>query len=126
MAKGQITDVIQAGNKLVIAEVVSVNPPHPAEFDEVKMQVAQTYAQREGTALAEEKSKKLKELLKTNGGDLQAAAKSLGLHVKTADFFSRAGAAEGIGPGQALARSLRQTRWYADRPDGHRRPDHHG
>lgn len=36
-------------------------------------------------------------MLKSNGGDLKAVAKKFGLEVKTTDFFSRQGAAEGIG-----------------------------
>jgi hypothetical protein len=111
MAKGQITDVIQAANKLVIAEVAKVNPPHPAQLAEVLPQVQSSYTQSIGTNLLKEKSKKLDDALKTNGGDLKAAAKSLGLEVKTADFFSRSGAAEGIGPGQALGEAF-------DKPDG--------
>lgn len=50
-----------------------------------------------------EKQNKLMDLLKSNGGDLHAAAKTLGLEVKTTDFFSRDGAAEGIGPARSLA-----------------------
>ena len=103
LKKGEISQVIQAGNKLAIAVVTNVIPPHPADFSEVQAQVKATYAQQKGTALAAEKQNKLMDLLKSNGGDLQAAAKSQGLEVKTADYFSRDGAAEGIGPAASLS-----------------------
>ncbi|MBZ5611855.1 MAG: peptidylprolyl isomerase [Acidobacteriia bacterium] len=111
MEKDQVTPVIQAGNKLVVAVVTAIIPSHPAEYSDVEQLVRQTYTQRMGTTLVTEKSKKLTDLLKTNGGDLKAAAKSLSLEVKTADFFSRDGAAEGIGPGRALNEAF-------DKPDG--------
>ncbi len=53
--------------------------------------------------LATENAKKAADLLKTNGGDLKATAKALGMEVKTTDFFARNGAAEGIGAASYLA-----------------------
>jgi hypothetical protein len=111
MTKGQVTQVIQAGNKLVSGVVTAVVPSHPAEFSEVEAQVRQNYAQTQGTTLVQEKTKKLMDVLKSNGGDLQAAAKSQKLDLKTADFFSRDGAAEGIGPGRSLQEAF-------EKPDG--------
>ncbi len=111
MTKDQVSQVIQAGNKLVIAVVTAVIPSHPAEFADVEPQVRQNYAVQMGQRMATDKSKRLGELLKSNGGDLKAAAKTLGLEVKTADFFSRDGAAEGIGPGRALNEAF-------EKPDG--------
>jgi len=102
LKKGEVSQVMQAGNKLAVAVVTNIVPPHPAEFSEVEAQVKSTYLQQKGNSLVIEKQNKLLDLLKSNGGDLQAAAKSQGLEVKTADYFSRDGAAEGIGPGAAL------------------------
>jgi peptidyl-prolyl cis-trans isomerase D len=42
------------------------------------------------------------ELMKSNGGDIHAAAKAMGLEVKTTDDFSRYGAAEGLGSATGL------------------------
>ena len=103
LKKGEVSQVVQAGTKLAVAVVLNINPPHPAEFSEVQAQVKATYSQQKGTSLAAEKQNKLMELLKANGGDLHAAAKSQGLEVKVADFFSRDGAAEGIGPARSLS-----------------------
>jgi peptidyl-prolyl cis-trans isomerase D len=103
LKKGEISPVIQAGNKLVVAEVTDIHPSHPAEFGEVEAQARTQYAQQQGMQLATEKAKKAADLLKTNGGDLKAAAKALGMEVKTTDFFARNGAAEGIGAASYLA-----------------------
>lgn len=106
LKKGEVSQVVQAGSKLAVAELTNINPPHAAEFSEVQGQVKVAYLQNKGSTLIAEKQNKLMDLLKTNGGNLEAAAKSLGLEVKVADYFSRDGAAEGIGPARALAEAF--------------------
>jgi len=100
---GEVSDVLQAGNKLAIVQVSSVRPPHPAELAEVEAQVRQIYTQAEVTRILTEKSTKAAELLKQNGGDLKAAAKAVGAEVKSTDFFATSGAAEGLGSGSIFA-----------------------
>jgi peptidyl-prolyl cis-trans isomerase D len=100
---GEVSDVMQAGNKLVIATVTGVHPPHPAELAEVENQVRQQYLQIESNRVVSEKAAKAVELLKQNGGDLSAAAKAVGGEVKSTDFFTSSGAAEGIGSAGILA-----------------------
>jgi len=97
LKQGEVSQILQSGNKLAMAVVTAIHPPHPAEFSEVEAQVRQGYSQQQTTRLASEKSKKAADLLKENGGDLNAAAKSVGLEMKTSDFVSRNGAIEGIG-----------------------------
>jgi len=103
LKQGEVSQVLQAGNKLAIAVVTAIHAPHPPEFSEVEAQVRQTYSQQQSTRLASEKSKKASDLLKENGGDLKAVAKSVGLEVKTSDFISRDSAIEGIGSAVYLA-----------------------
>ena len=103
MKKGEVSQVLQAGNNLGVAVVSNIIGPHPPEFAEVEAQVRQRYAAEKGSEIAANKAKKAADLAKANGGDLKAAAKSVGLEVKTSDFFSRDGAAEGIGSGVYLA-----------------------
>jgi peptidyl-prolyl cis-trans isomerase D len=93
---GEVSQVFQAGNKLVIAEVTAIRPPHPAELSEVENQVRQNYIQGETNRMVAEKVGKAVDMLK-KGSDLQAAAKAVGGEVKSTDFFTRSGAAEGIG-----------------------------
>jgi peptidyl-prolyl cis-trans isomerase D len=97
MKPGEVSEVLQAGNKLAIAGVTGVHPSHPAELAEVENQVRQQYMQLESSRIASEKAAKAAELLKQNGGDLNAVAKATGGEVKSTDFFTSSGAAEGIG-----------------------------
>ena len=103
LKKGEVSQVFQAGNKLGVAVVTNILPPHPGEFSEVEQQVRGNYLTQKSMTAMSDKQNKLMDLLKSNGGDLHAAAKTLGLEVKTTDFFSRDGAAEGIGPARSLA-----------------------
>jgi peptidyl-prolyl cis-trans isomerase D len=103
LKKGEISQVMQSGNKLVVAEVTDIHPSHPAELSEVEAQIRGQYSQQQGMQLAADQAKKAADLLKTNGGDLKAAAKTLGMEVKSTDFFARNGAAEGIGAASYLA-----------------------
>jgi hypothetical protein len=91
------------GNRLAIAVVTGIHPSHPAELAEVENQVRQNYLQGEATRIVAEKSAKAAELLKQNGGDMNAAAKAVGAEVKSVDFFTRSGAVEGIGSATILA-----------------------
>jgi peptidyl-prolyl cis-trans isomerase D len=102
LKKGEISQIMQAGNKLVIAEVSDIHASHPAELADVQAQVAGQYGQQQGVQVAADKAKKAADLLKANGGDMKAAAKAMGMDVKTADFFTRNGAAEGIGAASYL------------------------
>ena len=88
---------MQAGNRLAIAVIDSVTPAHAAEFSEVEAQVRDRYQSDQAGKLVTDRSKKAADMLKSNGGDLNAVAKSMGLEVKNTDFFSRQGAVEGVG-----------------------------
>jgi peptidyl-prolyl cis-trans isomerase D len=103
MKPGEVSDVVQAGNKLAVIVVTGVRPSHPAELAEVESQVRQNYLQNESTRMVGEKAAKAAELLKQNGGDLNAAAKAVGGEVKSTDFFTTSGAAEGLGSGIIFA-----------------------
>jgi peptidyl-prolyl cis-trans isomerase D len=103
MKPGEVSQVVQVGNKLAVLVVTGVHPPHPAELAEVQDQVRQQYMQIESNRIVSEKAAKAAELLKQNGGDLAAAAKAVGGEVKSTDFFTSSGAAEGIGSASVLA-----------------------
>jgi peptidyl-prolyl cis-trans isomerase D len=106
LKKGEVSQVIQAGNKLVIVALTAITPPHPAEFADAEQQVRQTYSQQKAVSLVAENAKKAADLVNSLGGDMQAAAKKAGAEVKTTDFFARDGAAEGIGTAQYLGDSF--------------------
>lgn len=106
LPKGGITQVLQVGDKLAVAEVTAVNPPHPADFAEVEARVKARFDQEKGVALAAEKSKKAADVARANGGDLAAAAKAVGLEAKTSTPFNRSGSVEGLGDARYLGDSF--------------------
>ena len=106
MKKGEVSQVLQAGNKLLVAEVTNIVASHPGDFSEVDTEVRARYAQEKGMTVASDKAKKAGDLLKANGGDLKAAAKAVGLEVKTTDFFNRSASVEGIGTASYLGDSF--------------------
>ena len=101
MKPGEVSPVLQAGNKLAVAVVTGINPPHPAELSEVEAAVRKNYMQLRIVGLTKQKSEQAAQLLKQNG-DIKAAAKAVGGEVKSTDFFTRSGAAEGIGSAAIL------------------------
>lgn len=99
---GEVSQELQSGNKLAVAVVTAVHPPHPAQLSEVESQVRADYLRVNAGQLIKEKADKAEDLLKKNGGDMKAAAKAVGAEVKTTAFFTRSGAAEGIGSASLL------------------------
>jgi hypothetical protein len=98
----EVSPVMQAGNRLIVAVLFGVNPPHPPQLSEVEPQVRADWIKLHATDAVKEKSARAAELLKQNGGDIQAAAKAVGAEVKSTDFFGRSGAAQGIGPANVI------------------------
>ncbi len=102
MKPGEVSDVAQAGNKLAIATVTAVHAPHPATLAEVEDQVRKAFLSEQSTRVAKEKAEQAAELLKHNGGDLKAAANATGAEITSTDFFTSAGAVQGMGPAALL------------------------
>lgn len=100
----EVSQVMQlAPTKLGIIEVTEIQAPRPAELAEVQNEISSRLTAQKVQQLTEEKLKQASEAMKNSGGDLKAIAKQLGSEVKTTDFFTVEGAAEGIGPATALA-----------------------
>jgi len=95
---GQVSQpVALPGNKLALAVVTAVIPPRPNTLAEVESQVRDAIVQSRLAAAVQKHAKELADKAKATG-DLAAAAKSMGIEVKTTDEFTRAGSVEGIGP----------------------------
>jgi peptidyl-prolyl cis-trans isomerase D len=101
MKPGEVSQTLQTGNKLAIAVVTAINPPHPAELAEVEAGVRKNYLQLLTSGIVKQKAAEAAKLLNQNG-DIKAAAKAVGGDVKSTDFFTRSGAAEGIGSAAVL------------------------
>jgi peptidyl-prolyl cis-trans isomerase D len=98
LRQGQVSQpVALPGNKLALAVVTGVIPARPNTLAEVENQVRETIITSRVAAAVKDHAKELADKAKANGGDLAAAAKSMGLEVKTSEEFNRAGSIEGVG-----------------------------
>jgi hypothetical protein len=103
---GEVTPVMQvAPNKLAVAVVTQVIPAHPAELAEVESQVRERLTSLRVQQMSDQKRQQAMTVLK-GATDLKAAAKQLGVEVKTTDFFTIEGTAEGIGAGAQLTEAF--------------------
>ena len=90
--------VLLTGNtKIAIGVCIGDTPAHPAGFNEVESKVRDALIKDKLNKLIDQKATQLVEKARADGGDLAAAAKSMGLEVKTSDAVDRAGAIEGLG-----------------------------
>lgn len=94
--------VLVTGNKIVMAVCNAVIPAHPAAFEEVQDKVREAVIKDKVTRLVDQKAAQLADKAKANGGDLAAAAKSMGLEMKTSGAVDRAGAVEGLASASML------------------------
>ncbi len=96
--KGEVSQpVALPGNKVALAVVTDVTPARPQTFDEAKAAVREAIVREKLTTVVSQKANELAEKARSLKGDLKAAAKSMGLEVKTSDDFTRQGAVEGLG-----------------------------
>ena len=103
LKKGEASPpVALAGNKLAVGELLDIVPSRPATFEEVQSQVKDTMVQNRLTAAVQKHAQELLDKAKADG-DLEKAAKSMGLEVKTPDEFTRAGSIEKVGPASYVA-----------------------
>jgi peptidyl-prolyl cis-trans isomerase D len=99
LKKGDVSQpVVLTGNtKMALAVCTGDIPPHPAAFEEVQSKVHDAAVNDKLIQLVDQKATQLMDKARADGGDLAAAAKSMGLEAKTSDAVDRAGAIEGLG-----------------------------
>jgi peptidyl-prolyl cis-trans isomerase D len=104
LKQGQVSQAVALpGNKVAVAEVVGIVPPRPSTFDEVKDQIRDAMIQARMTVKVRDTAKELIDKAKAMGGDLEKAAKSMGLEVKTTDGFTRSDTPAGFGSANYIA-----------------------
>jgi peptidyl-prolyl cis-trans isomerase D len=107
LKQGQVSQAVALpGNKVAIAEVTAVVPPRPSTFDEVKDQIRDTMTQARLTVKVRDTAKELADKAKAMGGDLEKAAKSMNLEVKTTDGFTRNDTPAGFGSANYIAQNF--------------------
>ncbi len=94
------------GNKLALAVVTGIVPARPETLDEAKDTIKETITGTRLTRLVQEKATELMNKAKAMG-DLEKAAKSMGLEVKTSAEFGRTGTVEGLGTASYLQDGFR-------------------
>ena len=89
-------------NRVLMAAVTNVIPTHPATFEEAQNRIRVTLERQKLDQLVARRADELVTKANSTGGDLEKAAKSLGLELKTPPEFDRAGAVEGLGPASSI------------------------
>jgi peptidyl-prolyl cis-trans isomerase D len=102
LAKGAVTPIIAAGNKLVVAAVTEVHPARPAELPEVENQIRDTLSRNKAIELVQQRAKEAFDKVKQPGADFGQVAKSVGAEVKSPPDFDREGQIEGMGTASQL------------------------
>ena len=111
LKKGEVSQAVSSPTKIALAMVNDVIPPHPSSFDEVQGQIRDLIVTNRSNMALQKHANELAEKTKTMGGDLEKAAKSMGLEVKTSNEVDRAGNIEGIGLASYLSEGF-------SKPDG--------
>jgi peptidyl-prolyl cis-trans isomerase D len=111
LQKGAVSQpVALPPNRIVMAVVTKVTPTHPASLEEAQGRIRQMLESQKLQQLVTKRANDLVAKTQAMNGDLEKAAKSLGLEVKSPDAFSRQGAVEGLGQagyvGQAFDRPV--------------------
>ncbi|MCU1236295.1 MAG: PpiC-type peptidyl-prolyl cis-trans isomerase [Candidatus Solibacter sp.] len=111
LKKGEVSQPVTVNNKVVLASVDDVVPGHPSSFEEVQTQVRDAIVTNRSAAAVQKHATELVDKAKAMGGDLQKAAKSMGLDVKTSGDVDRSGSIEGLGTASYVSEGF-------SRPDG--------
>ena len=104
LRKGEVTagPVALPSGKAVIAVVTDVQPTHQATFEEAKADVRSRASKDKLDKLLAQKAKELVAKTQEMGGDLEKAAKSMKIDVKTSADVDRQGTIESIGTASTL------------------------
>lgn len=104
LRKGEVTagPVALANGKALVAAVTDVQAAHQATFDEAKADVKSRAGKEKMDKLLAEKAKELAAKTQSMGGDLEKAAKSMNIEVKTSQDVDRQGAIESVGTASTI------------------------
>ncbi|MDE3196321.1 MAG: peptidyl-prolyl cis-trans isomerase, partial [Acidobacteriota bacterium] len=104
LAKNEVTagPISLANGKAVIAVVTDIEPARQASFDEAKADVHTRAAKEKVDKLIADKAHQLVSTAQSMGGDLEKAAKSLKIDLKTSDDVTRQGTIESIGTASSI------------------------
>jgi peptidyl-prolyl cis-trans isomerase D len=94
----QVSQPVAVGTtKLAMAVVTAVIPARPQTYEEAEAAVRDRMIQARTNVAVTKHSQELFDRAKANGGDLEKAAKEMGLEYKTSAEFTRTGSIDGLG-----------------------------
>ena len=96
-------------NKIALAVVTDVQLPRPSTFEEVKGQIRTALLATHTQQAVRMHAQELFDKAKSMDGDLEKAAKSMGLAAKIADEVGRTGNVEGLGSSNYLTEGFSRT-----------------
>jgi peptidyl-prolyl cis-trans isomerase D len=99
---GDVGAPIRTDAGYVVLSVKEIQPSHPAVLAEVRDRVASDFRHEKAVELAKSRADELTKQSKS-GGNLAAAAKALGLEVKTSQPISRTGSIPDVGSAKQFA-----------------------
>src|ERR1035441_4832273 len=91
LKKGEVSQAVSSPTKIALAMVNDVMPAHPSSFEEVQNQIRDLMVTNRSNMALQRHGNELVEKTKAMGGDLEKAAKSMGLETKTSNEVDRAG-----------------------------------
>ncbi len=98
LKKGDVSQpVALAPTRNAVAVITNVIPTHPATFEEAQAQIRQALEQQKVVQLVTKRADELVAKAKAMNGDLEKAAKAMGLEAKAPPAFDRHGAVEALG-----------------------------
>ena len=100
--------VMLPANRVVIASITGVAPAHPATFEEAQNQIREALDKDKLAKVNTQKAQELLDKARSMGGDLQKAAKAMGLEWKASSEVTRFGAVEGLGSASSIADAFTQ------------------
>jgi peptidyl-prolyl cis-trans isomerase D len=98
LQKGQVSPPVSLpGNRVALAVVTAVAPARSATFEEAQKQIQGLLETQKAMQLSGQRTTDLFAKVNAMNGDLEKAAKSMGLEVKTPAPFDRSSSVEGLG-----------------------------
>ena len=112
LKKGDVSQAVAlTPTRNAVAVVTNVIPTHPATFEEAQARIKQALEQQKVIELVNKRGEELAARTKAMNGDLEKAAKALGLEVKKPPAFDRRGAVEALGQATYISEAF-------SKPDG--------
>jgi peptidyl-prolyl cis-trans isomerase D len=107
LQKGEVSQPVSLpANRVALAVVTGIVPTHPASLEESAEKIRRSLEEQKAAARESDRANELVAKAKAMNGDLEKAAKSMGLEVKTPPPFGRSSAVEGLGASASLGQAF--------------------